>query len=46
MTIPKGPDSIKELFEKFVFAEAFGNFEALVAMTSAGGTYRDRGELR
>ncbi|MGI9221486.1 MAG: amidohydrolase family protein [Woeseiaceae bacterium] len=24
-------------FEKFVFAEAFGNFEALVAMTSAGG---------
>ncbi|MGI9264800.1 MAG: amidohydrolase family protein, partial [Gammaproteobacteria bacterium] len=24
-------------FEKFVFADAFGNFEALVAMTSAGG---------
>jgi imidazolonepropionase-like amidohydrolase len=24
-------------FEKYVFADAFGNFEALVAMTSAGG---------
>lgn len=24
-------------FEKYVFAETFGNFEALVAMTSAGG---------
>ena len=24
-------------FEKFVFADTFGNFEALVAMTSAGG---------